>query len=100
MKTAIKAVAMVVFLFGSAHSMACQFNTDCQPGSQCLKPSGQIYGVCAGGISPGNSNDRVPVRAPLDINNTYGDTCSFNTDCGPGSVCLKSGGINGVCVKR
>lgn len=79
----------------------CSFDTDCQPGSKCLKRQGSIYGVCAGGMAPGNSNDRQPVQAPLDINRTYGNTCSFNTDCGPGSVCAKqSGQIYGVCLKK
>lgn len=80
-------------------AFACSFDTDCQPGSKCLKASGSIYGVCVGGISPGNSNDQQPVTAPLDVNGTYGNTCSFNTDCGPGSVCVKAGGIYGTCMK-
>jgi hypothetical protein len=80
---------------------ACQFDTDCSPGSKCLKASGSINGVCSGGISPGNSNDRRPVYAPLDTNRTYGNTCGFDTDCGPGSTCVKdSGSIKGVCMKR
>ena len=89
-----------IFIFQSV-SMACQFNTDCDPGSNCLKRSGSIYGICVGGISPGNSNDRVPVYSPLDPNGTYGNTCQFSTDCGPGSVCTKSSGsINGTCMKK
>lgn len=84
----------------SSFSYACQFNTDCNPGSKCLKASGSINGVCVGGITPGNSYDRKPVYAPLDTNRTYGNTCSFNADCGPGSVCVKSGGIHGTCMKR
>jgi len=83
-----------------SHAVACSFNTDCQPGSTCQKSSGSIYGVCVGGISPGNKNDRVPVYAPTDPNRTYGNTCSFNTDCGPGSECVKSGGIKGTCMRR
>lgn len=81
-------------------SIACSFDTDCDPGSKCLKGRGELYGVCAGGISPGNKNDRQPVSAPLDTNRTYGNTCSFDTDCGPGSKCAKqSGSIEGVCLK-
>lgn len=84
-----------------SQAFACSFDTDCQPGSRCVKSPGAIYGVCVGGISPGNRNDRVPVYDPLDLNGTYGNTCSFDTDCGPGSVCVKpQGGIYGTCMRR
>lgn len=85
---------------GTSQVLACQFSTDCQPGAKCVKKAGSLYGVCHGGISPGNRNDRAPGYAPLDTNRTYGNTCSFDTDCGPGSKCSKSGGIKGVCLKR
>lgn len=94
----LKALIATLLLVPAA-SFACSFNTDCNPGSQCAKSSGSIYGVCLGGISPGNRNDSQPVYSPLDTNGTYGDTCSFNTDCGPGSACVKQGGIEGVCMK-
>ena len=95
----IKTLLYVVLVL-PAVALACSFDTDCNPGSTCAKASGSIYGVCVGGISPGNSNDRQPVYAPLDTNRTYGNTCSFNTDCGPGSVCVKSGSsIEGACMK-
>ncbi len=78
---------------------ACSFDTDCNVGSKCVKSSGAIYGICYGGISPGNSNDRQPVKAPLDIPGTYGNTCSFDTDCGVGNRCYKQSGIQGVCSR-
>jgi hypothetical protein len=82
-------------------SFACEFDTDCEVGSQCVKSSSSMYGVCMGGLSPGNSNDEQPVYDPLDPNGTTGNTCSFNTDCGPGSQCVKSSGsINGVCLRN
>ena len=94
-------VLLAAALLFPSLALACSFNTDCEPGSKCLKASGAIYGVCAGGISPGNRHDREPVHAPLDLNKTYGNTCSFDTDCGPGSRCIKSSGaINGVCMGR
>jgi hypothetical protein len=98
-KMVISALVLVMAggFFSNAYS--CSFDTDCKPGSKCVKKSGSIYGVCVGGISPGNSNDRKPVYSPTDPNRTYGNTCSFNTDCGPGSVCVKSGGIKGTCMR-
>lgn len=91
-------VALVLFV--PTISFACSFDVDCSPGSKCVKARGELYGICAGGLFPGNNNDRQPVRAPLDINQTYGNTCSFDVDCGPGSKCLKDrGAIEGVCVR-
>ena len=94
-------VLLAILLFTQQNGIACQYDTDCNPGSQCLKASGSINGVCAGGISPGNNNDRKPVYLPTDPNRTYGNTCQFDTDCGPGSSCVKgSVGIYGTCMKR
>jgi hypothetical protein len=94
-------VFFIVAVFVPAISLACSFDTDCSPGSKCVKANGQIYGVCVGGISPGNTNDQQPVYSPLDPNRTVGNTCSFDTDCGPGSQCVKSQtSIYGACMRR
>lgn len=90
---------VIALLIAPFPALACSFDTDCEPGSRCLKSNGDIYGICAGGLSPGNSNDRQPVYAPLDVNGTYGNTCSFDTDCGPGSHCIKGNSIDGVCMR-
>lgn len=100
MKTPMIILVVCILLLISSPSFSCSFDTDCSPGSKCIKGSGSIYGVCAGGISPGNSNDRRPVRDALDPNQTVGNTCSFDTDCGPGNKCLKSSGsIYGTCFR-
>lgn len=96
----LQTLLVLLTLCAPSLATACSFDTDCSVGSKCIKKSGQIYGFCAGGLNPGNDNDRRPVRDPLDINKSAGNTCSFNTDCGPGSKCLKGNGqIKGVCVR-
>lgn len=103
MKIVFAAMTTVFLSFGYAG--ACSFNTDCEPGSRCVKSGGSLEGICVGGMSPGNKNDDAPIkdkdRPVWDIGKSYGNTCSFNTDCGPGYMCLKeSGSIEGVCIKR
>lgn len=92
----ITIVIFITLFFCDAYS--CSFDTDCEPGSKCNKPWGSLYGVCSGGMLPGNSHDKKPVTSPTDLNGTFGNTCSFDTDCGPGSRCVKSG-LFGTCMK-
>lgn len=116
-----KIIILATFLssvLASNGATACSFDTDCSVGSKCLKKSGALNGVCVGGMNPGNRYDREPVYNSLDLNRgsrrsgstgdargrqdsdgTYGDTCSFDTDCGVGSNCVKqSGQLYGTCM--
>jgi hypothetical protein len=102
MKKILTVIGILILLngFHAVLALGCSFDTDCQPGSRCLKAPGAIYGVCGGGLFLGNTYDRQPVYDPLDPNRTVGKTCSFDTDCGPGNRCLKeSDAIYGVCVR-
>jgi len=84
-----------VLMLLSFETMACQFNTDCEVGSKCIK-NGGLYGYCMGGRNPGNSYDSKPAT---DIRGGGGFTCRYRTDCDIGYDCVKSG-LKGVCLKR
>ena len=96
MKRILIAGALGTLLAGIAPAYACQFNTDCGIGARCIKQPGALYGICAGGVQPGNQWDQRPVR---DLyGGSTGNTCSFSYQCGPGHKCVKSG-LHGVCVR-
>lgn len=93
------AAVLACALSAGTAAHGCSFDTDCAVGSACVKARGDLYGVCMGGDRPGNRFDRAPVEDPLDLDGTFGDTCSFDTDCGVGNSCLKERGrLRGVCV--
>jgi hypothetical protein len=92
-------VALALALSG-AQAMACAFDTDCSPGSKCVKPSGRVNGMCTGGQFPGNKYDKQPYSDPFDPNRTAGKTCQFNIECGPDNRCNLGLGIYGVCVRK
>jgi len=94
-----KLLFLILFTFFSFEAYSCMTNLDCNIGSTCLKTSYALYGVCVGGLNPGNKNDNRPVYAPLDIDRTYGNTCQFDYQCGVSNKCVKGFGmINGTCM--
>ena len=97
MKKFITILIFTIFLF-SIPVFACEFDTDCEVGSKCYKPAGNIYGWCVGGLNPGNQNDKKPARDTLDTTGKKGNTCTFDTDCGAGGQCIKGSGIDGTCL--
>ena len=95
-----KVIYLFFASFLASRTFACSFDTDCQVGSKCIKPPDSLSGVCAGGLYPGNDNDRRPAYVPVGLDKTYVNTCSFDSDCGLGCLCVKSDGITGTCMAK
>ena len=96
MKRILTLGVLCALLAGISPAYGCMFDTDCGIGARCIKQSGSIYGICAGGVQPGNQWDQRPVR---DVyGGSTGNTCSFSYQCGYGHKCVKSG-LHGVCVR-
>ena len=58
MRHALPLYAPAFALAVPAVGWACQLDTDCRPGSKCIKPQGSINGWCLGGLK-GSSPSRV-----------------------------------------
>ncbi len=99
----LKAVIFSLGIFAATMSGAaygCESNFDCELGSRCVKAKGQSIGICFGGMDPGNKNDQKPGRLSSGTTEGIGDTCWSNLDCDLGARCVKSGGMEGVCLKE
>jgi hypothetical protein len=97
----LRLLVLTGLLLWASPTWACDFDTDCSPGSRCLKRRSEISGVCAGGLFPGNRYDHQPYEDPLDPTGTVGITCAFDTDCDPGQRCVKGrSSIEGVCLRK
>ena len=66
-----KILSVVALILMASASHACQFDTDCGVGSTCEKSGYGLYGVCQGGLNPGNAYDDQPVFNPLDLNRGF-----------------------------
>jgi hypothetical protein len=97
----LSALFVTAAVLGTSSAWGCITPSDCAVGSRCLKKDGGIYGVCVGGLHPGNENDRRPVAKPFDADKTFGNTCSYDMDCGLKNRCLRRPGkMQGICVSR
>jgi hypothetical protein len=63
-------IAALVLALSTVQAVACAFDTDCSPGSKCVKPAGRVNGMCTGGQFPGNKYDKNPYSDPFDPNRT------------------------------
>ena len=63
-------VSLLAGLLSSGAAVACQSDLDCSGGGKCLKDFGAFYGICYGGMRPGNDGDRRPGPQENDPNHT------------------------------
>lgn len=94
----MRTLILTAIAFTSFSAFGCSFDTDCAPGNRCLKNGAALYGMCVGGLTPGNDYDSQPVYNPYQAGSQAGNTCSFSTQCGVGESCVKRwGALYGTC---
>ena len=84
-------IVVIILCLTSTPAFACVFDTDCKRGGSVC-----VDGVCKGDLPSGNGDDNVPAPAKR----ARGKTCEDDSDCRPGSGCIKGSGIEGVCIGR
>lgn len=91
-------LAAIGLIVASYNLFACQFSSDCEIGSKCIKSGYNMNGVCIGGMNPGNRGDSQPVYNAYNASDLVGKQCSYDMECGFGRRCIKEGyNLYGVC---
>ena len=98
MRLALLTLIGVIALTAAGWAGACQLDVHCSEGSLCIKPAGNLDGMCMDGLDPGWGTDRTLPKDPLDIMGEQGAICEFDTDCGIGGTCVMDGGLYGTCL--
>jgi hypothetical protein len=89
---------IVVLALASAPAFACQFDSDCNVGWQCLKQLGQTEGTCTSNRAGGHADDAGLSRDPTDPARSAQHSCDVDLDCGAMGKCLRAQGrASGVC---
>lgn len=72
-------------------SPACTSDLECSPGDECIRPHGQVNGVC-GHLVGGD-------MTPTTTINRHVEPCQNDSDCPIRSRCELTTSTVGVCVK-
>ena len=70
---------------------ACHTDLECSPGDECIRPRGELNGVC-GRLVDGRANPTTGIRRQAD-------PCRNDFDCPPQFRCELTTASVGVCVK-
>ncbi|MDD5562006.1 MAG: hypothetical protein PHT50_07790 [Candidatus Omnitrophica bacterium] len=90
-----------ICLLSLSFSLACSSDVECPGGGACIRYAGSVYGECAGSLFPVDFDDTQLIYSSLNVSQAYGNPCSVDSICAPGSVCVKaSGAIYGTCMKQ
>ena len=76
----------------SRDSAACTTNLECSPGDECIRPRGQINGLC-GRLVDSHAN-------PTTTINRRADPCENDFDCPVRFRCERTSSTVGICVSQ
>ena len=83
-------VIVGVLCLTSMPALACVFDTDCKPGFSCRNGACSGIEMNSGDVKPSVPKERVKGAK----------YCTYDSDCGEGSRCIKGSLLEGVCLGR
>jgi len=101
MRALLFSIALVLGLALAAEAVACEADSDCEPGTHCQIEPGRKVGVCVNDVAPTPPQRDTIETPPVGDGAGAGKSCKTHEDCGVGGRCVKPDrAATGVCRKE
>ena len=98
MRALLFSLTMTLGVLLASETMACEADSDCEPGTHCQIDQGHRIGVCVNDVAATPDERETIETPPIDGSDDAGNPCTTHEDCGVGGRCVKQPGAeSGIC---